>query len=194
MLRLSIIKNLNFLTKTLPSQFNQPILVNSIANNLKQTSNFNGLRHISLTTARLCDSNEEKKEGGDGEGEGDKEEGGGGYDITKHRLYKRFANTPRDRTKIIPVETSIEYLKSAAFKSTYGDHKVWQLYSRVHKGQLPKKLTRRSCISHGVIAFGSPCAICRDEYLVLDYRNLELLKMFISPYTGEVFAFSHFSV
>lgn len=165
-------------------QLDKPILVNHFANNLKQTSNFNGLRHISLTTARLCDSNEEKEEGDD-----DKEEGGGGYDITKHPYYKRFAGTPRDRTKIISVETSIEYLNSTAFKSTYGDKKIWELYRRVHKGQLPKKKTRRSCISHGVIAFGSPCPVCRDEYLVLDYRNLELLKMFISPYTGEVFTF-----
>lgn len=184
MLRLSIVKNLNFLSKPLTTQLDQPILVNYFTKHLKQTSNFNGLRQISLTTARLCDSNKEEEDG-DNEDD-DKKEGGGGYDITKHHLYKKYAGTPRDRTKIIPVETSIEYLNSTAFKSTYGEKKIWELYRRVHKGQLAKKQTRRSCISHGVIAFGSPCPICRDEYLVLDYRNLELLKMFISPYTGEV--------
>lgn len=38
----------------------------------------------------------------------------------------------------------------------------------------------------GKIDTGSPCPICRDEYLVLDYRNTGLLKQFISPYTGEI--------
>lgn len=36
------------------------------------------------------------------------------------------------------------------------------------------------------ITTGNPCPICRDVYLVVDYRNVELLKQFISPYTGEV--------
>lgn len=187
MLRLSIVKNFNFLSKTLTPQLDPPIF----AKNLVQTNNSNGIRQISLTTARLCDSKEEKEndnndkaEGGDGDGdEGIKV---GRLDITKQWRYKKWAGTPRDRTKIIPVETSIEYLKSSAFKSTYGEKKVWELYRRVHKGQLPKKLTRRDCIIHGMIGFGSPCPICRDEYLVVDYRNLELLKMFISPHTGEV--------
>lgn len=177
MLRLSIVRNFNFLSKSLPLHSS---LVTNFAKNLNQPLSFNVYRHISLTTPRFCDTNEEKK-GGEEASES------GGYDITKHILYKKFAGTPRDRTKIIPYETSIEYIKSAAFKSTYGDKKVWELYRRVHKGQLPKKKTRRNCINHGVIAFGSPCPVCRDEYLVLDYRNLELLKHFISEYTGEVF-------
>lgn len=186
MLRLSIVKNLIFLSKTLTTSLDQTVLVNNFAKNLKQTSYSNGIRHISLSTARLCDSNEAKeKEEEEGEGGGD-----GGYDITTHRLYKKFAGTERDRTKVHSVETSIKYIQSAAFKSTYGDKKIWELYRRVHKGQLPKQKTRRSCISHGVLAFGSPCPICRDVYLVLDHQNLELLKHFISPYTGEVFAFS----
>jgi len=37
-----------------------------------------------------------------------------------------------------------------------------------------------------VIASGSPCPICRDDYLVVDYRNTELLKQFLSPHTGEM--------
>lgn len=178
MLRLSIVKNFNFLSKTIPLRVDQRILVNQLAK-----PHFNGHRYISLSTVRLCDTNESNEDSNE-DGDGAKESGE--YDITQHILYKKFAGTPRDRTKIIPYETSIEYLKSSAFKSTYGDKKVWELYRRVHKGQLPKQKTRRSCISHGVLAFGSPCPICRDEYLVLDYRNLELLKMFISDYTGEV--------
>lgn len=173
MLRLSIVKNFNFLSKTLTTSLDQPIL----AKNLGQIANVNSHRHISLTTVRLCDSNEEKEKDGD-----EKK----GFDISQHWRFKKWVGTPRDRSKVIPVETSIEYLKSSAFKSTYGDKKVWELYRRVHKGQLPKRLTRRDCISYGMIAYGSPCPICRDEYLVVDYRNLDLLKMFISEYTGEV--------
>lgn len=33
---------------------------------------------------------------------------------------------------------------------------------------------------------GNPCPICRDIYLVVDYRNTDLLKQFISPHTGAV--------
>nr|KAG5693170.1 hypothetical protein BaRGS_035368 [Batillaria attramentaria] len=38
----------------------------------------------------------------------------------------------------------------------------------------------------GQISTGSPCPICRDEYLVLDHKNVKLLEQFVSPYTGEV--------
>jgi small subunit ribosomal protein S18b len=37
-----------------------------------------------------------------------------------------------------------------------------------------------------MLSTGNPCPICRDEYLVLDYRNVELLKQFISPFNGQV--------
>lgn len=172
MLRLAIAKNLQFLSKTLTTNVDQPVLKVHFANQLKSTANVNHLRQFSLTAARLCEAHEEAAEDDSGE--------------KVHVLYKKYAGTPRDRTKIIPVETSIEYIESPAFLSTYGDKKVWELYRRVHKGQLPKSKTRKTCIRHGVIATGSPCPICRDEYLVLDYRNLELLKQFISPHTGEV--------
>jgi len=33
---------------------------------------------------------------------------------------------------------------------------------------------------------GNPCPICRDEYLVLDYRNVDLLNQFISPHNGKI--------
>lgn len=173
MLRLAIVKNLNFIPRILTTNVDQSITVNRFANYLKQTPNVISHRSFSLTTARLCEANEEK----DGEDETDE---------NVHKLYKKYAGTPRDRSRIIPVEKSIEYLNSQAFQSAYGDKKVWELYRRVHKGQFPKSKTRKTCIRGNVIATGSPCPICRDEYLVLDYRNLELLKMFISPYTGDV--------
>ncbi|XP_034472677.1 28S ribosomal protein S18b, mitochondrial [Drosophila innubila] len=96
----------------------------------------------------------------------------------------------KDRTKLIPVETSMRYLKSAAYKTTYGDDYVWTQYRRNHKGMFAPRKTRKTCIRQGKISTGNPCPICRDEYLVLDYRNTELLQQFISPYSGEVLSYS----
>lgn len=92
----------------------------------------------------------------------------------------------KDRTKAIPVETSIKYLQSKAYQQTYGDDPVWIMYRRNHKGGLAPRKTRRSCVRNGVISTGNPCPICRDEYLVLDHKNTKLLEQFISQYTGQV--------
>ncbi|XP_002133135.2 28S ribosomal protein S18b, mitochondrial [Drosophila pseudoobscura] len=97
---------------------------------------------------------------------------------------------PKDRTQVIPVETSIRYLKSVAYKETYGDDFVWSQYRRNHKGMYAPRKTRKTCIRQGKISTGNPCPICRDEYLVLDYRNTELLEQFISPHNGEVLSYS----
>ncbi|XP_078039838.1 mitochondrial ribosomal protein S18B [Augochlora pura] len=96
----------------------------------------------------------------------------------------------KDRSQIIPVETSIQYLQSSAYKQTYGDFPVWKLYRRNFKGQLPPQKTRRTCIRNNVISTGSPCPICRDEYLIIDYRNVELLKQFISEHSGEIISYT----
>ncbi len=32
----------------------------------------------------------------------------------------------------------------------------------------------------------NPCPICRDEYLVVDYRNLKLISQFINENNGEI--------
>ncbi|XP_050361790.1 28S ribosomal protein S18b, mitochondrial [Nymphalis io] len=92
----------------------------------------------------------------------------------------------KDRTKKVPVETSIRYLQSKAYKQTYGDNPVWFLYRRNHKGGVAPKHTRRSCVRNGVISTGNPCPICRDEYLILEPRNTKLLEQFISEYTGHI--------
>lgn len=91
-----------------------------------------------------------------------------------------------DRTKIIPVETSVKYIKSSAYKTTYGDQPVWVPYRRNFKGQHPPLKTRKTCIRAGKVSTGNPCPICRDEYLVLDHNNVDLLNQFISKHTGEV--------
>ncbi|XP_065355452.1 small ribosomal subunit protein mS40 [Calliphora vicina] len=96
----------------------------------------------------------------------------------------------KDRSQKIPVETSIRYLKSDAYQQTYGQQFVWEQYRRNHKGLFPPRQTRKTCIRKDTITTGNPCPICRDEYLVLDHRNIELLKQFISPHSGEVLSYT----
>lgn len=171
MLRLIITQNINFLTKSIASTNQVVAPINSVTHNFNQLPSVANNRLFSISSARRCEATE-NEEGED--------------NIKVHPLYKKYAGTDRDRSQIIPYEKSVEYLNSPAFATTYGSNKVWELYRRVHKGQFPKTKTRKTCIRGQVIAVGSPCPICRDEFLVLDYRNLQLLKQFISPYTGEV--------
>ncbi|XP_018562938.1 28S ribosomal protein S18b, mitochondrial [Anoplophora glabripennis] len=96
----------------------------------------------------------------------------------------------KDRTQKIPVETSIRYLKSAAFKQTYEGQPVWVAYRRNHKGAFAPRKTRKTCIRQGQISTGNPCPICRDEYLVLHEENVDLLKQFICPHTGSILSYS----
>lgn len=42
----------------------------------------------------------------------------------------------KDRTKVVPVETSMRYLKSTAYKTTYGDDYVWTQYRQVSNNSL----------------------------------------------------------
>lgn len=86
------------------------------------------------------------------------------------------------------VEKSIEYMESEAFKKAYaGKELFWQHYIRNHKGNIPKSHTRDKCIHQGRYSTGNPCPICRDPYLVVSYKNLKLLKDFISPDTGYIY-------
>lgn len=96
-----------------------------------------------------------------------------------------------DRTKIVQVEVSQRYLKSPAYNTTYGDKPVWLQYRRNFKGLYPPNKTRKTCVRKGLISTGNPCPICRDEYLVLDHNNVDLLQQFISPQTGKVCLFFH---
>jgi|SRR5690349_924243 len=126
------------------------------------------VRSISVTSARHCEVRENQNPE---ESEGKIEE---------------KVDPAIDRTRIIPVETSIRYLKSSAYNTTYGEQPVWVQYRRNHKGQYPPLKTRKTCIRAGKISTGNPCPICRDEYLVLDHNNVDLLKQFISKHTGSV--------
>ncbi|XP_020282241.1 28S ribosomal protein S18b, mitochondrial [Pseudomyrmex gracilis] len=92
--------------------------------------------------------------------------------------------------KQVSVETSIRYMNSDAYKQTYGDEPVWKPYRRNYKGHFEPKKTRQTCIRKNVISTGNPCPICRDEYLVLDYRNVKLLKQFINEQNGDIISYS----
>ncbi|KAI5641568.1 hypothetical protein NE865_06325 [Phthorimaea operculella] len=134
------------------------------------TANIRSLiRRIVLTDIRTTRFYSEKVDGATEEGE-----------------EQNAIDPTKDRTKIIPLETSMRYLKSKAYDQTYGDKPVWFLYRRNHKGGVAPKKTRHSCVRNGVISTGNPCPICRDEYLVLDHRNTKLLEQFISEYTGQI--------
>merc|ERR1719439_272045 len=80
----------------------------------------------------------------------------------------------------------MKYMESVAFKSTYGNDPIWKKYRRNYPGSRPPLSTRETCIRQERITTGSPCPICRDEYLVIDFRNVALLKHFIDPYTGSI--------
>ncbi|XP_011568996.2 28S ribosomal protein S18b, mitochondrial [Plutella xylostella] len=110
----------------------------------------------------------------DGAAEGEEQDNAAAVDPTK------------DRTKVIPLETSMKYMQSKAYNQTYGESPVWFLYRRNHKGGFAPRKTRKSCVRNGMISTGNPCPICRDEYLVLHHQNTNLLEQFISEHTGQV--------
>ncbi|XP_011506244.1 PREDICTED: 28S ribosomal protein S18b, mitochondrial [Ceratosolen solmsi marchali] len=107
------------------------------------------------------------------------------FEFRKEHLIKPSS----DRSFRIPVEISIKYLQSDAYKHTYGDKPVWLMYRRNFKGHFQPKKTRKTCIRNQVITTTNACPICRDEYLVLDYRNILLIKQFISPINGQLYGY-----
>ncbi|XP_035683484.1 28S ribosomal protein S18b, mitochondrial-like [Branchiostoma floridae] len=87
---------------------------------------------------------------------------------------------------VVTWEESVRYLQSSEFAERYNGREVWWDYVRNHKGSVPPQKTRKTCIRARRIATGNPCPICRDQNLVVDYRNVELLQHFICPHTGEM--------
>ena len=105
-------------------------------------------------------------------------------------------------------------MESAAYQETYGSDKVWERYRRNFANGRTYRRTRRSCIEvclnllmtklvesstricvqthwialsqDGMLITNNPCPICRDEYFVVDYRNVKLISQFMEDYTGRV--------
>lgn len=111
------------------------------------------------------------------------DEADGAVDSNEAKPVERVSD--KSRARVIPVETSMKYMESSAYAAAYGDKAVWVNYRRNFKGAWAPE-TRKKCIRKNMISTGTPCPICRDEFLVLDYRNTKLLKQFISPYNGAI--------
>ncbi|GBM98630.1 hypothetical protein AVEN_232839-1 [Araneus ventricosus] len=73
--------------------------------------------------------------------------------------HKKEIDPSKLRTRVIAPETSIRYLKSKAYQTTYGDEPVWVKYRRNFKGQYIPVNSRRTCIRFGMITTGNPCPI-----------------------------------
>ena len=58
---------------------------------------------------------------------------------------EKRAPSNRKKYTIHPYEVSVRYLKSNAYKRTYGDKPVWVPYRRNFKGTFPPR-TRRKCV------------------------------------------------
>lgn len=87
---------------------------------------------------------------------------------------------------VTDIETSLRYMESDAYKTVYGGEPVWKNYVRNRTNQRLPHYTRDFCAEEGVYIRGNPCPICRDEYLLLDYRNTKLLTQFVNDHTGEI--------
>lgn len=115
-----------------------------------------------------------------------------GQNIVGSLRRPKAADTKKSKDRRIPIpwKTGIRYMDSNAYRESYGDYKVWELFRRNFPGvfwNLPSN-TRISCVGEdGFIKYGQACPICRDEYLVLHYKNVKLLKQFVSPWTGLIF-------
>ena len=83
-------------------------------------------------------------------------------------------------------QTPVEYLKSEDYADLYGEKETWINYFRNRKGFIQHQNTRRSCYRKGVMATGSPCPLCRDNRLLLTYKNIPLLIQYIDQHTGEL--------
>ncbi|KAF7260796.1 hypothetical protein EG68_01824 [Paragonimus skrjabini miyazakii] len=86
----------------------------------------------------------------------------------------------------VDLATSLDYINSEVYESTYRGKPVWFYYRRNFKGHFAPPKTRPNCVMSKFLISSNPCPICRDEFLVLDYRNTKLLKQFINPISAKI--------
>jgi small subunit ribosomal protein S18b len=103
--------------------------------------------------------------------------------LTHNKSKTSLKGTPYNVTDI---ETALRYMESDAYKTVYNKEAVWKNYVRNRTNQRLPHYTRDFCAEEGLYIRGNPCPICRDEYLLLDYRNIKLLKQFVNDHTGEI--------
>jgi len=145
--------------------------------NLEQKQFFSPLGQFRLLSTSGVERSDIDEESSESDNEADGED-----------FLTKYLN-PKDRSRDIPPEVSIKYMESLAYKNTYGDDPIFKHYRRnfkpFHSGRPPLK-TRETCIRQGVISAGNPCPICRDRYIIVDYRNTALLNQFLEKYTGKI--------
>ncbi len=74
---------------------------------------------------------------------------------------------PKDRTRVIPVDLSIQYVDSAAYRETYGDSKVWQLYRRNFHKNKTWKPTRENWYGHQSTSLFSRSKLAAFSYMMM---------------------------
>lgn len=114
--------------------------------------------------------------------------------LSKELSFREKTSIRGTRFQFHDVQTSIEYFKSEAFSKAYGNKLIWEWYIRNFLGRYPKSYTRKECIIGELYATGNPCPICRDPYLVVNYKNVDLLKQFVSPHSGYLYPTSKTNV
>lgn len=114
--------------------------------------------------------------------------------LSKELSFREKTSIRGTRFTFHSVETSIKYLQSEAFEKAYGNKLIWEWYIRNFKGRFPKSYTRKECVINELYATGNPCPICRDPFLVVNYKNVELLKQFVSPHSGYLYPTSKTNV
>lgn len=114
--------------------------------------------------------------------------------LSKELSFKEKTSIRGTRFNFHSIETSIKYMQSEAFKKAYGEKLIWEWFIRNFKGRYPKSYTRMQCIINEMYATGNPCPICRDPYLVVNYKNVDLLKQFVSPHSGYLYPTSKTNV
>jgi len=86
-------------------------------------------------------------------------------------------------------ETCLRYMNSKVYKETYGDFPVWKPYRRnvgtVNIWYLMPATIGNCLDENGKFRKNWPCPICRDEYLVFDYRIPALILQFLES-SGQV--------
>ncbi|KAA0199595.1 28S ribosomal protein S18b mitochondrial [Fasciolopsis buskii] len=70
----------------------------------------------------------------------------------------------------VDLATSLDYMNSTVYQNIYRGKPVWFYYRRNFKGHFPPPKTRKKCVIGGKLITSNPCPICRDEYLVIDFR------------------------
>lgn len=77
-------------------------------------------------------------------------------------------------------KTSFSFFnQQTAFKETYKEYKIWELFRRNFKGQFSPAVPRLSCVgADGFLKTSNPCVVCRDRNLLVHHKVFCFVKKF----------------